>query len=66
MPETKTKLKLKIVGTDGDAFALLGRASQVMKKERWPKEKRDEILEEATAGDYNHLLQTLLKHFEVE
>jgi predicted ATPase len=54
---------LKIVGTDGEAFALLGKARRVaiQNKMDW-----DKISAEATSGDYDHLLQTLDKYFEVE
>jgi len=54
---------LKIVGTDGNAFALLGKASRVARQNNmnW-----NEISKEAMSGDYDHLLQTLMKYFEVE
>jgi predicted ATPase len=54
---------LKIVGTDGNAFALLRKARRVaiQNKMDW-----DKISAEATSGDYDHLLQTLDKYFEVD
>jgi hypothetical protein len=54
---------LKILGTDGNAFALLGKARRVAMQNKmdW-----DAIQKEATSGDYDHLLQTLMKHFEVD
>ena len=54
---------LKIVGTDGNAFALLGKASRVARQNNmnW-----NEISKEAMSSDYDHLLQTLMKYFEVE
>jgi hypothetical protein len=57
------KPKLVIVGTDGNAFALLGKAQRVAKQNSmdW-----DAIRKEATSGDYDHLLQTLCKYFDVE
>lgn len=60
------KPKLKLVGQDGNAFAILGKAKRVMRQEGWSKEKQDEVMEEATSGDYNHLLSTMMDHFEVE
>lgn len=46
---------LKIVGEDGNAFAILGKAMRVAKANDmdW-----DKIMTEATSGDYDHLLQT--------
>jgi hypothetical protein len=57
------KPKLKIIGTDGNAFALLGKAQKVALAHKldWPV-----IYKEATAGDYNHLLATLTKYFDVD
>lgn len=57
-----SKPKLKIIGTDGNAFALLGRAQRVARDNNIDFEP---ILKEATSGDYNHLLATLSKYFEV-
>jgi hypothetical protein len=54
---------LKILGTDGNAFALLGKAKRVALENDmdW-----DPIQKAATKGDYDHLLGTLMKYFEVE
>lgn len=54
---------LKIVGCGGNAFLLLGKAAQVarLNKMDWSK-----IQDEALSGDYNHLLRTLMKYFDVE
>ena len=57
---------LVLVGQDGNAFFILGRAKGVMRDAGWPKELQDEIMEEATSGDYDHLLQTMMKYFDVE
>jgi len=63
MKETENmKPKLKIIGSDGNAFALLGKASTVAKRN---KMNWDLIFKEATSGDYNHVLNTLSKYFEV-
>jgi len=59
------KPKLKLVGEDGNAFSILGQARQAAKKAEWPKEKIDKMTEEATSGDYDNVLQTMLKYFEV-
>jgi hypothetical protein len=57
------KPKLILVGEDGNAFAILGRASRIAKKNGmdW-----DSISKEAMSGDYDHLLQTMIKYFDVE
>lgn len=72
MSDTKEKLettddkpKLQLVGTDGNAFAILGKARKAGKRAGWSKEKVNEVLEEAKSGDYDHLLQTVMIHFDV-
>lgn len=59
------KPELKLVGLDGNAFAILGRARQAAKKAGWTREQIDAYTNEATAGDYNHLLAVTCDHFEV-
>ena len=61
--ETTEKPALKIIGTDGNAFAILGKARRVAVQNKldW-----DAIQAEATSGDYNHLLATMMKYFDVE
>ncbi len=59
----KEKPKLKLIGTDGNAFALLGKASRIAKQNNMDWET---IQKEATNGDYNHLLFTLCEYFDVE
>ena len=61
---SKTGIKVKMVGEDGNAFACLGRCRQAMRRagklEMW-----NEFNKEATSGDYNHLLATLSDWFDV-
>ena len=61
-----TKPKLKLIGADGNAFNLLGLARRDAKRAGWPQAKIDEFFQEATSGDYDHLLQTCMKYFDVE
>jgi hypothetical protein len=57
-PEVKT---VKLVGEDGNAFAILGRVMKAMKVAGLPKAEIDAYYAEATDGDYDHLLQTTLR-----
>ncbi len=63
MTEKQSKPKLVLVGQDGNAFFILGKAMRVAKKNGMDWEK---IKTEATSGDYDHLLQVMWKYFEVE
>lgn len=57
-PEVK---KVKLIGEDGNAFAILGRVMMAMKRAGLSKEVQDAYYAEATSGDYNHLLATTMK-----
>lgn len=60
------KLTIKLVGEDGNAFAILARCRKAMRRAGISKEQQDEFTREATSGDYDHLLQTVIKWFDVE
>ena len=61
--EKENKPTLVLVGRDGNAFAILGAAMRVAKANNMDWEQ---IKKEATSGDYDNLLQTMCKYFDVE
>jgi len=63
---TISKPKLKLAGTDGNAFALLGAALRTGKKAGWTNEQVEEFKVRATKSDYDHLLRTLQHYFDAE
>ena len=58
-------VRVKLVGEDGNAFAILGAVSKALRQANVPKSEIDAFFSEATAGDYNHLLATVMKTVEV-
>jgi hypothetical protein len=60
----KTNIKVKLVGTDGNAFAILGKVKGALNKGGYP-DLAQEFLKEAMSGDYDHLLQTAMDYVEV-
>lgn len=58
------EVKVKLVGEDGNAFAILGKVRQAMKRAKLPAEEIKQFTDEATAGDYDHLLQTVMQWVE--
>lgn len=62
----REKPRVKLVGMDGNAFSILSRTKTAMKKAGWDKKEIEDFLEEAMSGDYDHLLQTVIKYCEVE
>lgn len=61
----KLNVKVKLVGTDGNAFAVLGNVQRAMRKAKVSQEQISEFMTEATSGDYDHLLQTCMKWVDV-
>jgi len=60
--ELTKKVKLKLVGLDGNAFSLMGHFSKQARKEGWTRDEIDLVIAEAMSGDYDHLLCTLMEH----
>lgn len=48
-----------LVGVDGNAFMLMGHFSNLAKKQGWSSDEISAVIDEAKAGDYNHLVKTL-------
>ena len=60
------EITVKLVGEDGNAFAILGKCRMAMKRARCSQEEIDLFYKEATSGDYDHLLQICVKWFNLE
>lgn len=60
------KINLQLVGIDGNAFSIMGTFQKQAKREGWSNEEIDKVLNEATSGDYNHLLATIMDHCETD
>lgn len=54
-------VKVKLVGEDGNAFAIIGRVTSALRKARVDKEEIDQFREEAMAGDYDELLRACMR-----
>ena len=58
-------INIPLVGEDGNAFSILGRVQRIMKRNGLG----DQVAEfhaEATSGDYNNLLRTVMAWFAVD
>ena len=60
------EITVKIIGANGNAFCILGICTREMKKHKLPQAEIDNFMTEATSGDYNHLLCTVMNWFNVE
>ncbi len=66
MKEPLTKPTVKLIGQDGNAFAIMGRVKQALRHAGADKEYIDKYLSEATSGDYNHLLAVSMEYVDVD
>jgi len=60
------KPKLAILDDDGNAFIILAKARKAALKAGWNRHQIDKFINEAMSGDYNNLLQTCMKYFDVK
>ena len=61
-----TNVKVRLVGEDGNAFSILGRCRAAMRKAGYPQGFIDTFVTEATAGNYDDLLATVMRYVVVE
>jgi hypothetical protein len=59
-------VKVRLVGRNGNAFLILGRVKAALKAGGVPAAEVTRFFEEATAGDYDHLLATCMNWVDVE
>jgi len=60
------EVQVQLTGNDGNAFAILGNCQKAARQAGLTKDQIDEFVNEAMSGDYDHLLQTCMKYFEVD
>ena len=61
----KTNVIVKLLGEDGNAFAILGKVRKALDKAGY-KEEAKSYMKEAIMGDYDHLLRVTAEYVEVE
>lgn len=60
-----SKPKLKLVGTDGNAFAVIGALMDCLRRNGFTAEQREAIRKEATSSNYDNVLATACKYCDV-
>lgn len=64
--EPKFDIPVRLIGQDGNAFAIIGRVTRAMRNNGCTSEDVNTFLTEATSGDYDHLLRTVMATVVVE
>lgn len=60
------EINIPLVGEDGNAFAILGRVKRIMRRAGLPDSEWEAFHTEATSGNYDNLLLTVMKWFSVD
>lgn len=63
-PESEVRhpeVEVQLSGNDGNGFMIVGRTSSALHRGGVPEEEIKVFRDDATSGDYNHLLQTVMK-----
>ena len=58
-------IEVELSEQDGNAFAILGRVTKALRRADVPSDEIAAFQKEATAGDYDHLLQTCMRWVDV-
>lgn len=66
MTPPNEKPTVKLVGEDGNAFAIMGRVTKALRKAGADKEYIDKYTNEAMSGDYDNLLVVSMNYVNVE
>ena len=59
------EITVELIGHDGNAFTVLGRCRKAAREAGLSEDEIATFMTEATAGDYDHLLQTAMRWFDV-
>jgi hypothetical protein len=59
------EIKVPLVGTDGNAFTVLGIVRRALARHGVPAADIEAYLDDATSGDYDHLLQVTMRTVDV-
>jgi hypothetical protein len=58
------KVRMRLVGEDGNAYAILGRFQRAAREAGWTREQIKAVMDDAKSGDYDHLLAVMIEHVE--
>ena len=64
MTKLTHKIHFDLTSVDGNAFVLLGGFKRAARVQGADQREVDEVIKEATSGDYDHLVQTLMANIE--
>lgn len=63
--QMEKKPKLKLVGNDGNAFAIMAACQRAGKKAGWSTDRISDLLKRMMSGNYDNLLTIAAEEFDV-
>lgn len=60
------EITIKLIGEDGNAISIMSRTNRALRRGGATKEECDTFMEEAMSGDYDNVLQTVMRWVNVE
>lgn len=60
------QVTVRLVGEDGNAFSIIGRVTKALRRSKVPAPEISKFQQEAMAGSYDQLLQTVMRWVEVK
>jgi hypothetical protein len=63
--QATVKPSVQLSGEDGNAFMIIGACRRSARRAGWSNARIEKVCEDMMSGDYDHVLQTAMKHFEV-
>ena len=64
--DDRQRPRVRLVGRDGNAFAVLAACMKAAREFGWSAEQIEEFRRDATSGNYDNLLAAAMKYFDVE
>lgn len=64
-PDGLIRPEVELIGRDGNAFAIIGAVRQALRRAGNSTEIVEAFTEEATSGDYDHVLATAMAYADV-
>ena len=62
----QTGVRVKLIGADGNAFALIGLVRRTLREAGYGEDFIRAFMDDATSGDYRHLLAVIADTVEIE
>ena len=59
------KPKVKLIGNDGNAFAIMAACRKAGMKAGWTTDRVSDLMKQMMSGDYDNLLNIACEHFDV-